>query len=412
MSKQKQKEKVMPSIFAWFVYSTASQILVRCLNKIRIDRKVFKKRNKKEGCIVLYNHTSKYDHYLTTAAFRYTRAAYVISSHFYFKSKIRAVLKMVRAIPKEQFKSDIGTIKKIKRALQHKLPVAIAPVGQITMHGESLHLDKSIVKLLKMCNVDVYTITLHGSYFAWPKWYIKRRVNPVHVKFDKLFDKNDLKVLSDDEIYNQIYNSIDIVDRNEVDLYNYNLKPENLILGIEDMLYKCPKCKSIDTLSTTDNVITCHSCGYSLKMNSRGIFENNSNDFIFVKNEAEWYNWEKEEILEIVKNNCLNLSGTFDIYHNINKDYELINLGTGKVVLTNDDLYYEGMFNGEEKRIDFKLSSLSQLPFETRNHFAIPSDEGTFEFKPSNGEKASKIAQFVQSVEVLSNYRKENNNNE
>lgn len=412
MSKKNKKEKVMPSIFAWFIYSTASQILLKFLNKVKIDRKAFKNRNKKEGCIVLYNHTSKYDHFLTTAAFRYTRAAYVISTHFYFKSKIRVLLKLVRAIPKEQFKSDISTIKKIKRALQHKLPVAIAPVGQITMHGECLHLDKSIVKLLKMCNVDVYTATLHGSYFAWPKWMIKSRKNPVLVKFDKLFDKEQLKQLSEDEIYSKVYTSLDVVDRNEVDKYNYNLKPENLILGIEDMLYKCPKCNSKDSLTTVDNIITCHSCGYSVKMNSRGVFEKNSNDEVLFDNEAKWYNWEKEEILENVKNNTLYLTGTFDIYHNINKDYELVNLGTGNVVLTNDELYYEGMFNGEQKRIDFKLFALTQLPFETRNHFAIPSDEGTFEFKPANGEKASKIAQFVQSIEVLSNYKKEKTDNE
>lgn len=412
MSKNKKKEKVMPSVGAWFIYSTVSQVLIRMLNKIKIDRKAFKQRNKKEGCIVLYNHTSKYDHYLTTAAFRYTRVSYVISTHFYFKSKIRFVLNLVRAIPKEQFKSDISTIKKIKRALQHKLPVAIAPVGQITMHGECLHLDKSIVKLLKMCNVDVYTVTLHGSYFAWPKWMIKSRKNPVHIKFDKLLNKDDLKQLSEEEIYSKVYTSLDIVDRNEVEKYNYNLKPKNLILGIEDMLYKCPKCNCEDSLKTVDNVITCHSCGYSVKMNSKGVFEQNSEDEVLLDNEAKWYNWEKEDILENVKNNTLNLEGTFNIYHNINKDYKLINLGTGKVVLTNNELYYEGMFNGEQKRIDFKLSALTQFPFETRNHFAIPSDEGTFEFKPTNGEKASKIARFVQSIEVLSNYKKEQSNNE
>ena len=98
MSKKNKKEKVMPSIFAWNVYSLASKIYIRFLNRVSIDRKVFKKRNKKEGCIVIYNHTSKYDHYLTTACFGTTRAAYVVSSHFYFKSKIRMVLNWVRAI--------------------------------------------------------------------------------------------------------------------------------------------------------------------------------------------------------------------------------------------------------------------------------------------------------------------------
>lgn len=408
MVKAKKTEKIVPNGLAWFIYSIASKLIVHSLNKVKINKKEFVKRNKKEGCIVLYNHTSKYDHFLTTAAFGCTtKTSYVISTHFLFNPKLRVILNWVRAIPKEQFKSDIGTIKKIKRALQHNLPVAIAPVGQVTMHGESLSMDKSIVKLLKMCNVDVYTATLHGSYFAWPKWRIKRRKNPVHVNINKLFTKEEVKELGEEELYNKIYTTLDVVDRNEVDKYGYNLKSKNLILGIEDMLYRCPKCNSIDSMKSKDNIITCHKCGNSLLMNSRGTFDKNCEDAVIFNNEADWYNWEKEVIQKDVENNNLNLVGRFDIYHNINKDYNLINLGSGKVVLNNDELYYEGMFNGENKRIDFKLNSLKQLPFETRNHFAIPSDEGTFEFKPSSGEKASKIAQFVQSIDVLNNYKKD-----
>ena len=412
MSKKNKKEKVMPSIFAWNVYSLASKIYIRFLNRVSIDRKAFKKRNKKEGCIVIYNHTSKYDHFLTTACFGTTRAAYVVSSHFYFKSKIRMVLNWVRAISKEQFKSDISTIKKIKRALQHNLPVAIAPVGQITMHGESLSMDPSIVKLLKMCNVDVYAIQIHGGYFAYPKWSIKNRKCKTSLNFVKVLDKAELKSLSDDDIYNKIYSSIDVVDRNEVKKYNYNLQTKDLLLGIEDMLYKCPKCSSIDTLSTNDNIITCSKCNNSLKMNSKGVFEANSENAVVMYNETVWYNWEKNSIRRKIENNSLYLEGKFDIYHNINEKYKLENLGSGKVVLTNNELYYEGMFNGEFKRIDFKLNVIPQLPFETRNHFGIPSDEGMFEFKPSNGELASKIGQFVQSVELLAIYRSQNKTNE
>lgn len=411
MSKKTKKDKVMPNPLAWFIYSTFSQILIRFKNKIKIDRTVFKNRNKKEGCIVIYNHVSKYDHFMTTATFKYSRVAYVISSHFYFKPILRMVLNWVRAISKDQFQSDIGTIKKIKRALNNKLPIAIAPVGQITMHGEALSMDKSFVKLLKMCNVDVYAIQIHGGYFAYPKWGKATRKNPIHINYIKLFNKEDLKTLSDDEIYQKAYSSIDIVDRNEVDKYHYNLDKKDLLLGIEDMLYKCPKCNCEDTQTTLDNVITCSKCGNSLKMNSRGVFEANSENAVVMYNETIWYNWEKNELNRQIRNNSLYLEGNFDIYHNLNEPYVLENLGSGKVVLTNDELYYEGTFNGESIRKDFKLSQITQFPFETRNHFAIPSEEGTFEFKPSEGEKASKIARFVQSVELLAKYRNEQKDN-
>ena len=412
MAKKKNNDKIKPCWFAWIIYMIVSKIIIAFKTKTKINKKVFKERNKNEGCILLYNHTSKMDHFLTTSAFGFTRVSYVISTHFLFKSKIRILLNMVRAIPKEQFKSDIGTIKKIKRAIQCKLPVAIAPVGQITMHGDSLNMDKSIVKLLKMCNVDVYAITLHGSYFAFPKWHIFKRKNPITVNFEKLFSKEDLKQLSEDELYDNIYQTLDIVDRREVDKYKYNLKPKNLIVGIEDMLYKCPNCLENDKLITKDNVITCSKCGNSLLMNCRGKFESNSINSKIFDNEADWYNWEKSIIKDSVDNGTLYLEGNFDMYHNINKDYNLIKMGFGKVVLTNNELYYIGMFNGENKKIDFKLSSLKQLPFETRNHFAIPSDEGTYEFKPSNGELNSKIAQFVQTIDVLANCRKESEDHE
>ena len=36
MSKKNKKEKVMPSIFAWNVYSLASKIYIRFLNRVSI----------------------------------------------------------------------------------------------------------------------------------------------------------------------------------------------------------------------------------------------------------------------------------------------------------------------------------------------------------------------------------------
>ena len=78
MSKNiKKNEKIKPSIIAWLIYSIGSRIYMFFKNRIKVNRKIFKKRNKKEGCIVIYNHASNQDHFLTTIGFGLTRASYV-----------------------------------------------------------------------------------------------------------------------------------------------------------------------------------------------------------------------------------------------------------------------------------------------------------------------------------------------
>ena len=48
MSKNiKKKEKIKPSMIVWFIYSIGSRIYMFFKNRIKVNRKIFKKRNKK-----------------------------------------------------------------------------------------------------------------------------------------------------------------------------------------------------------------------------------------------------------------------------------------------------------------------------------------------------------------------------
>lgn len=403
---KKKIEKIKPSLIAWLIYTTVSKIFVKIKNRTKIDNSVFKKRNKKEGCIVIYNHSCKYDHFFTTATLGYNRTSYVISSHFYFNKVLRFALNWVKAISKEQFKSDIGTIKKIKRALQKNLPVAIAPAGQITMHGEQLLIDKSIIKLLKMCNVDVYAIQVHGAYFAYPKWRKYSRKTKIHTNVIKVFSKEELKTLSDEELYIRTCKSIDINDRLEQSIYNYKLKSKGLAEGLETILYHCPKCGKKETLMTKGSKLYCTSCQNSAVMNEKGYLEGIGNDYIIMNTEATWYNYQKSCLLKEIKNNSLHIEGEFCLSTNIDEQYVLEEVGSGKIVLTNDEFYYEGTIRGNHVRKDFKLESLMQLPFEPNHHFDIPDDQGHFEFRPLQNETPSKVVEFVQAIETLYLYRR------
>lgn len=405
-SKKQKKEKRLSVYFCWFIYYIVSWVLMKFKNRLKIDRSVYKKRNKKEGCLVIYNHTSKYDHFISTAAFGPRPVSYVISTHFFFNKLLKFFFTVVNAIPKEQFKTDVSTIKRIKRALQNRVSVAIAPAGQITLHGDQLIIDKSIVKLLKMCSVDVYAFQIHGGYFAYPKWRKYDRKLKIRSNFVKVLSKEDLKTLSDEEIYRLVCESINVNDRLEQEKYNYNLKSKGLAEGLENILYYCPKCHQKGTIETSGDIISCNSCGYQAKMSSRGYLESTNDKPIIMDNEADWYNSQKDYILEDIKENRLHIEGKFKIFRNLDAQYELIEAGEGTVVLTNEELYYEGTIRGEQVRKQFKLEVLTQLPFDPVDHFDIPDDEGYFEFKPVEGEKNNIVIQFVQAIETLYLYRR------
>lgn len=402
---KKKKDKIKPNIFAWWLYVTVSNIFMAFKNHIKIDKKVFRKRNKKEGCLVFYNHATKYDHFLTTKAIGYKRAVYVASSHFYYNKKTRLVLNWVKAISKEQFKVDISAIKKIKKALQAKFPVIIAPEGQMTMHGDNIPIDQSVVKLIKLCNVDIYTIQMHGTYLAYPKWRKYDRKLKLHLEFVKILAKEEINTLPDEQIYQRVVTKMRVDDRLEVDKYHYRLKPKHLIEGLETILYECPKCHSIDQNVTLNNQMTCQNCGNKVLMNEKGVIYGSSPNDVAFANEALWYNWERENFYKKIKNGTLHLEGEFKLLHNPKQDYHLEEVGSGKVVLTNQTFYYEGAINGKNVHKEFKLSRLSQLPFEMRHHFDVPDEDGYFEFLPINDTSFSKIIEFVQAIEVMASMR-------
>ena len=86
--KKKKKENLKPNGFAWLIYRTYSAIAMKLKFNVKYDRSEFNARNKKEGCVVLYNHACNYDHFISTAFFFLVLVFFFISNCFLFNSFI------------------------------------------------------------------------------------------------------------------------------------------------------------------------------------------------------------------------------------------------------------------------------------------------------------------------------------
>ena len=59
------------------------------------------------------------------------------------------------------------------------------------------YIDPAIVKLVKLCKVDVYALRIYGGYLAYPKWHKVKRNFPIKSEFVKVLNKEDLEELND-----------------------------------------------------------------------------------------------------------------------------------------------------------------------------------------------------------------------
>ena len=403
MKKQKSEK---PNRAASIVLFLASKVYLFFLGiKVKYNRKVLKEQ--KDGFILIGNHYSSADQFLIGAAVKGKKINFVVSSHFFNDKKTRWLLKLIKAIKKEQFINDITAIRKMKRVIDENGIVYIAPTGQISLMGANNFIPKGIVKLIRLCKGNVVAMRSTGSHLCLPKWGTSKRRYPINIEFINVINKDEIKLLSDEEIYNRIIDSIEVNEYLEQEKVMIPLKGKSLAEGLDGALYICPKCGKKYHMNSKGNELTCTLCGNKVVMNKYGFLEGKTKDDVSYKYPYEWYLYQKRFIRDEIISGDVHVE--FDVImklHNHEK-HGMEEVGTGKLVLTNNEFYYDGKKYGVAYHRDFDLEHISQTPFKPHSHIEVPTQEEFFQFVPlGNAEPI-----YWSSVIEVMNDMKENNDN-
>lgn len=399
----KKREKLRPNRFWWWVYQALCSVMVFFNYKITYDRTVLKNRDKTKGCIFLYNHNTVRDHILITSFLRMTRVNFIITKRFSFNPFTKIILSLVNTVPRDQFKSDTASILKMKRILNNSGVVMISPAGQVSSDGCLPYINESIVKLIKLCKVDVYTVRLEGTYLNAPKWSKVKRIYPIHISSKLTLSSDEVINESNDYCYNALIKDINVVDHITQRDKMIKIKGKDLSLGLNDILYLCPKCHSRFTLETANNMITCTNCQNKARINQYGYIEGVSDNYLIFRTEALWYDYQKNVIINNVKNKTLFLKSEVSVFSDEIDHKTLQEVGKGVLVLDNDIFYYEGTFMNKSYHKDFDLDNIYQLPFAPSLRFNIPNDEHFLEFVPKNLQE---VIVWVQTIDSINAYKR------
>jgi 1-acyl-sn-glycerol-3-phosphate acyltransferase len=329
-------------------------------------------KNRKEPFFLISNHASLHDPLYV--AMNIKKYPYPVTSNILYTNKLMkfGLNKIIKSIPKRKGQSDIQTIRHILNAFnKDKNSIMIFPEGNSSFFGEQTPTDyMSTAKIVKKISHDLVVAKINGGYFARPRWGNRRGRPEFHVHYYVLLTKDqidqmDLNTLSKTIETALLYNDYEWNKEQKI-TYRYSKKA----VGLEQYIYVCPKCKSIQTLHTHKNDIYCDKCGHLAHINKYHLLEGLSFD-----NLIEW-NQIQKKVLKSQKSNR--------VYESNGKLYQIeLNKGgrrkIGQVKAYLDDKQL--LLSNKHIQKPFDIDKINGLVLTQKNILSFDYDENTYMIK-------------------------------
>lgn len=308
---------------------------------------------KEDGPIVMIaNHSSRVEYQFTAPCCLPKKLNFVVGYNEFFRFPLSVVLKLMQVVPKKNFTPDIYCIKQILSIVKQGGSICIMPEGMSSITGMAQPVIPGGAALIKKLGIPVYYSKLSGAYMTYTKHCLDERVGKVEVVVDKMFSKEDLKTMTEEQIedtMNRLLAHDDYIWNKEKQI-KFNGKGQ-MAKNLSDLLYMCPKCGAMHKMQEDGNIMRCSQCGntieidecYNIKALDGGVCPNLVTD---------WTIMERQKAAEDVRKEGFSYSehvkvGVLPDYKYLpHKDTSII-CGDGILKLDIEGLHFDGQLNGE-----------------------------------------------------------------
>ncbi len=367
-AKRKKRRKKIGRPFAplfYLAYPFVS-LYYRIKYRVKVDRSATKGR--RGPAIVLAPHVSAKDPYLTAMALFPARATYVMSEHFITGKAMRAVCRIMHAVTKKMFCPDTGAVLNMIRAAREGNTIVIFPEGRLTWYGRSLEVTEGTAELVKQLGIDVLTVTSYGAGMTFPKWAPKPRRGRILVKSEKLLDASEVREMTVAEIDEKIRAALRHDAENAMPGVRFRTK--DTTLGLDGIIWKCPKCGEDYSLDCSGGHVRCRECGLDAVLDEYGRFSGPGElAAAGISTVADWYEYCASTLdidRPLVLSVALSATGG-DLY--MKND-----VGMGILTVTKDAISFEGELDGRPDSFSVPTSRVAAFPITVADHIDIYRD--------------------------------------
>lgn len=252
----------------------------------------------KKPALIIGNHVTFEDPIL---AIMYTnRTISYLAASINMENKFKKYLfKLTRVIPFTKGQMDINAIRQLKKCINNSKSVGLYPEGGRTWDGCDIEILESIASLVKLLRVDVYTVDLQGFYFIKPRWAKKYRHGKTTMEIRKVIDEADIRGMSPTQILETIHEGIAYNEYERQRISPVAYRGRDLAESIEKVLFMCPECNAIDSITSLGNEFWCTECSKKYSVDEYG-FISGCQQF---DNPHDWNVWQSNYIDSIIETN-------------------------------------------------------------------------------------------------------------
>lgn len=385
-----------PNKFFYGLFRFLSLLLSKFVYNLKIKRNEIK--NKKGPFLIVANHESFID-FINLCTCNNHRMHFVVSNSFYQSLFINPILKQVGVIPKQQFQTTPEDLKKMKTVIDDKMPLVIYPAGLMCEDGVSTPIPKATAKLIKWFNCDVYVAKIKGSYFTKPKWGKGIRKGKITLDVYKLYEKDNIKSLSEEKVLTDLdeHLSYNCYKYQEEDKVVY--KKHNNIFGLENVLYKCPKCNEEFSMVTNKNKLICKHCNNVAISDKYGFLHKEKSSDIIYRHVSDWAKFIKESTYELLINNeNYQLKDHVKVSMIDYKNHKFVEVGEVDLTYKRSAFSLKGIINGKPFEKEISTYEMFILPFSPGKYFEIQDNKDIYRIHLSDPRKTTKWIYFLRAV--------------
>ena len=292
METKKKKTKKKP----WILFRhKVARVLIGAVFlpyvKMKYHVKIKKyKQPKGKPMLILYNHQTGYDQFFIAAAFK-KPVYYVASEDIFSMGFLSKIIKyLVNPIPIKKQTTDARAVINCIRVAKEGGTIAIAPEGNRTFGGATVHIKPSITALARHLGLPIGFFRIEGGYGIQPRWSDVVRRGKMTAGISRVVEPEEYKGLSDDELYNLICSELYCNEARVDGEYHH----KNLAEHMERAIYVCPEC-GLSTFESHGDTIECKKCGYKLRYTPTKelVSDVGESKFRFVN---DWYNYQNDYV--------------------------------------------------------------------------------------------------------------------
>ncbi len=346
----------------------------------------YKRLDQKVPHLILYNHQTVWDQFFVGLICN-NKTYYVISDDMYSVKFVSPLLKwLLHPIPYKKASTDFTILKNCRKVISEGGSICISPEGNRTYSGKTEYINPTIVKMIKFLKVPVAVVNILGGYGAFPRWANKSRRGPVSGSVIKVYQYDDYKDLSDDELFSLIKQDLYVDETKIYGVYKSRHNAEYL----ERVIYNCPNCGFTNFYSKKD-LFSCTTCNLKLKYTNIKTFVgvNCAAPFDNVK---DWYLYQQDYLMKL---NLLSMEEDKIIFSDVVK-YSQVILRKKKNVISKEaklKMYFNRIEVEYLDHLDvFLFDDIGSSGVFGKNKLNIFVDEGIYQFK---GDKRFNAMKYV-----------------